>query len=375
MLTPILSRQRQKKLLDVMGRRKYGAVVIGAPHHVYYFTAHWTGWQHLSAFVLFDDGRSLLITANEPNKGAAADDVRAYEANSRGTLKDDQTWVIGKMITDALRHRDVTRIGADASVVTSQVTLGFDGPREQIDEDLFQIRRVKDPDELELMQKAILCSARMHERAREIIEPGLAETRMFAEVQAAAVMEAGEPLTALLGNDYACGERGGPPRKDRVARAGELYILDVGPVYRGYFSDNARTLSVDKNPTDEQYEAYEILVGCLALVESNAKAGTSCHHLWQWVNEYLKERGRPELPHHLGHGVGLNPHEFPHLNPDWDDTLLEGEVFSAEPAIYGPELNAGIRLENQYRVTKDGAVNLTRFIPLGLGGPLREIEE
>jgi Xaa-Pro aminopeptidase len=52
MLTPIHSRQRQKRLLDLMEQRKYTAIVIGAPHHVYYFTAHWTGWQHLSAFFL-----------------------------------------------------------------------------------------------------------------------------------------------------------------------------------------------------------------------------------------------------------------------------------------------------------------------------------
>ena len=376
MLTPILSRQRQKKLLDLMERRKYSAIVIGAPHHVYYFTAHWTDWRHLSAFVLYDDGRSVLITPNEPNKAAAADEVLSYEANLKGTLKDDQPHVIGRMIVDALRLRgNVRSIGTDASVVTSQVALGYSGLREQVDEDLFQMRRVKDPDERELMQKAILCSARMYERAREVIEPGVPEIRVFAEMQMAATIEAGEMLSGPLGNDYACGLPGGPPRGDRVAKAGELYILDVGPVYRGYFSDTARTLSVDQNPTDAQYEAHEVLLGCLALVEGNAKAGTPCYHLWHWVNEYLKQNGQPEMTHHLGHGVGLNPHEYPHLNPEWDDTLQEGEVFTAEPGIYGPHLAGGIRIENQYVVMKDKAINLSQFIPVGLGGPLRDIEE
>ena len=46
--------------------------------------------------------------------------------------------------------------------------------------------------------------------------------------------------SAILGNDYACGVGGGPPRKDHVAQAGQIYILDVGPAYRGYFADNAR---------------------------------------------------------------------------------------------------------------------------------------
>ncbi len=67
------------------------------------------------------------------------------------------------------------------------------------------------------------------------------------------------------------------------------------------------------------------------------------------------------MPHHLGHGVGLQPHEFPHLNLKWDDVLLEGEVFTAEPAQYAAELHAGIRIENQYLVTASGVENLVGF--------------
>ena len=59
---------------------------------------------------------------------------------------------------------------------------------------------------------------------------------------------AGEPLTAL-GNDYQCNQRGGPPR-NRDAQAGELFILDLGPAYRGYYADNCRTFSVDRSPTE-----------------------------------------------------------------------------------------------------------------------------
>ena len=65
-----------------------------------------------------------------------------------------------------------------------------------------------------------------------------------------------------------------------------------------------------------------------------------------------------KFPHHLGHGVGLQPHEYPHLNPKWDDVLLEGETFTAEPGLYGPQLNGGIRLENLYHVTATGVENL-----------------
>jgi Xaa-Pro aminopeptidase len=365
MLTPILSRRRQRRLLDVIGRRGFDAVVVGARRHVYYFAAHWTDWRHLSAFVLFADGRSTLISANEPNRAAAADDVRAYVANRTSTLDDAQPRVLGEAVVARLREAGAKRIGLDASAVNSQVAMAFEGAREPVDAEVFQIRRVKDADELELMRKAIDCCGAMYARAREVIEPGIAEVEVFAELQAVAVEAAGEPLAGPLGNDYACGVPGGPPRPGRTAHAGELYILDLGPVYRGYFSDNARTIAVNRKPTDAQYAASEIVLGCLAVVEREARAGVRCRAIWDAVNAYLAEHGRGPMTHHLGHGVGLNAHEYPHLNPEWDDTLMEGEVFTAEPGLYGEELAGGIRIENQYLVTRDGVECLTGF-PTGL---------
>lgn len=51
----------------------------------------------------------------------------------------------------------------------------------------------------------------------------------------------------------------------------------------------------------------------------------------------------------------------PHLNPKWDDVLEVRDVFTAEPGLYGPEIDGGIRLENQYLVTEAGVANLTPF--------------
>jgi Xaa-Pro dipeptidase len=99
----------------------------------------------------------------------------------------------------------------------------------------------------------------------------------------------------------------------------------------------------------------------LMIVERMARPGVKCRHIFEAVNEHYRDRTGAGLPHHLGHGVGLQPHEYPHLNPMWDDTLQEGEVFTAEPGLYGPELGGGMRIENQYLVTPDGVENLTPF--------------
>lgn len=351
--------------MKVLQDRQLDAGVLGLSHHVYYASAHRAFWLQEAAFVLFGDGRSWLVTANAPNTAAAADEVVAYEASWSGTQRQEQPAVVAEKVLQVLKDRRIKNIGIDASAVTSQVAKAFEGESAAIDADLWQLRRRKHPDELELMTRAIRCAEAMYRRAREIIEPGVPELKVFNELHAAAVETAGEQLSAHLGNDYACGAGGGPPRKDHVAQAGQIYILDLGPAYRGYFADNARSFSVDHKPTDEQLKAWQAIVGAFPIVERIAKPGVRCRDLYAAVNEYFMQAVGKPLPHHLGHGVGLQPHEFPHLNPKWDDVLVEGEIFTAEPGLYGPHLNGGIRIENQYLVTKDGVKNLVDF-PLEL---------
>lgn len=365
MLTAEFSKQRQKRLLEIIQRRKLDAVVVGLSAHVYYYSAWLPSWLHQAGFVLFSDGRSLLISPNVVIPNTAADRVEPYEANWSSTLRQEQPMAVADKIVEALSGRRAMSVGVDASAVSSQLAMAFDGSCTSIDPEIWQLRRCKDADELALMKSAIRCCEAMYARARDIIVPGVAELDVFTELQSIAIKTAGEPMTALLGNDFQCGSPGGPPRKDRVAKTGELYILDLGPTFQGYFSDNARTFSVDRKPTEAQLKAWESITAALKIVEQMAKPGVRGQDLFKAVDEHFKATMKTGLSHHLGHGVGLQPHEYPHLNPMWGDVLMEGEIFTAEPGQYGLELGGGIRLENQYRVTQDGVENLIDF-PLKL---------
>src|SRR3954464_13859110 len=113
MLKAEFAKIRQTRLLDVMQRLKLDAVAIGSKKHVYYFTAHWTQSLHQSGFVLFSDGRSALITANQPSKTAAADDIQSYEAQWMATQRSEQAAVVGEKLRDVLNVRGATRIAVD----------------------------------------------------------------------------------------------------------------------------------------------------------------------------------------------------------------------------------------------------------------------
>jgi len=364
MLDNASCRLRQKRLLQAVSTSA-DAVVIGAPSNVYYLTGHLADWRKESAVVLFGDGRSVLMAANRAPEGMAVDDTRSYEANWNGTLRQEQAMAVAAQLVEIIHDGGAKRIAIDASAVSSQLLMANLFKTTPVDQALYKLRRVKDADELAIMQTAISATEAMHAKAREIIHPGVSELDVFNELSAAAVRTLGEPMSELLGNDFACGVAGGSPRKDRVAQAGEIYILDLGPQYRGYYADNCRATAVDRKPTDVQMKAWQAIVDALSLVEKLAKPGVKCHDLFNAVDEHLKQRLGTGMPHHLGHGVGLSPHEYPHLNLKWDDTLLEGEVFTAEPAVYSKELRGGIRLENQYLVTKTGVKNLVN-VPLEL---------
>jgi Xaa-Pro aminopeptidase len=370
MLDPKLCRVRQKRLLDRLEGR-YDAIVIGQRRHVYYLSA-WIGGNptHETAVVLFKDGRSWLTTPNSPAslEKVAADEVGSFEANWHGTQRQEQSAVVAQQVVELLKSRGTKRIGIDASAVTSQIAIAWHSDArsiDPIDPHLWQLRRRKDADELANIRVAMKAVEAMYARAKQIIEPGIEELHVFNELHATAVKSTGEPMTAHLGNDFACGAGGGPPRSGRVAKTGELYILDLGPTYRGYFADASRVFSVDRKPTDAQLKAYEAVTSCLDIVKRMAKPGVRGRDLYAAVDEHLKRVRGSGMPHHLGHGIGLQAHEFPHLNPKWDDVLEEGEIFTAEPGVYGPELAAGIRIENPYLVTKTGVERLLEF-PLDL---------
>jgi Xaa-Pro dipeptidase len=363
LLDPEACRGRQRRLLDRLAEHRLDGAILVAPEHIEYFTGH--RWDHRFSPVAAIDaaGSVLLVCPDKPVERSAADDVRTYEAKWRSTLRSDQREASSAVLADWLAARPAwKRVGLEYSACPPHVSRLF-AESVDIEPDLWRLRRRKDSDELAILRRAIDACGAMYATAREIIRPGITELEVFSALQAAAVASCGEMLTGT-GNDYACGVRGGPPRS-RPCESGELYILDLGPAYRGYFADTSRAIAVDRKPTDNQLAAWEHVCGALKLVEQTARAGTRCQDLYARVQEWQATAPVGSWSSHLGHGIGLSVHETPRLNPHWDDILEVGDVIAVEPALYGPELSCGMRIENDYLVTETGLELLSPF-PLTL---------
>lgn len=356
-------RRRQRRLLDVIERKRLDFAVVQKTEHVQWLAGPRYAWLLEAAAVLWADGR-LTLVAPEASPVAAADDVITYRARRLATLRNDQREACSAALKEHLAGRAAgKRAGVEFSCFAPHLSQSLGAELVDVEPELYYLRRHKEPDELARLRKAIAATGKMYERARQIVEPGVNELDVFNQLQAVAVSECGEILTGT-GNDYACGEKGGPPR-NRRAQAGELYILDLGPAFRGYFADNCRAIAVNRQPTNEQHAAWQRLAGVFPMVEAKVKPGVSCRQFFMEVKRYLDEFLPGSFDHHLGHGIGLFPHEAPHLNSEWDDQFEQGDVFTVEPGLYSAALRAGIRLENDYLVTATGVECLSDF-PLEL---------
>ena len=131
-----------------------------------------------------------------------------------------------------------------------------------------------------------------------------------------------------------------------------LSILDFGVVFEGYTSDT--TLTVVKDATDEQKKLVELVEKAAKEALPYYKNGEKIKMAGLVADEVFKKAKR-EMPHTLGHGIGLEIHEFPRVSAKQTDDLVfkPGMIVTLEPGLYDSKLG-GVRLENDVLVTENG---------------------
>lgn len=357
-------RARQNRLVSELQKRGCGLAFLLRAESVQWLTGAYVGPLFHPAAAIDDSGRvTLVLPSRRVESPAVADVVVPYEEKRLSTMVDasEQRNASIAALLDAISSAP-QRAACEASMAPQPLRAALDGDWIDLDPVMFRLRRRKDPDELAILARANEANRAMYERARELIEPGLNELDLFNELQATAVRTLGEPLT-YFGQDFRANARGGAPR-DRCAAAGELWILDLGVGYGGYYTDNARTIAVG-DADDAQLQAHARISEVFPLVQEAVAPGVSCKAVFEQVRELLADASPWVFNHHLGHGVGLAPHEAPRLNPNWDDRFEVGDFFTAEPGLYHDDLRHGIRLEQNYVVTDTG-VELVTDWPLEL---------
>ena len=151
---------------------------------------------------------------------------------------------------------------------------------------------------------------------------------------------------------------------DRKLKDGDIVLMDYGCMYEGYCSDMTRTVFMGK-ANDELKKIYDTVLKAQITAEEKMKAGLKCCEIDKIARDIIENAGYKNcFNHSLGHGVGLEIHEFPNLSPKSESVLEKNNVVTVEPGIYEEGLG-GVRIEDMVLVTENGIENLTNS-PKGL---------
>ena len=146
---------------------------------------------------------------------------------------------------------------------------------------------------------------------------------------------------------------------DRTLEAGDLVVIDMGCFVDGYASDMTRTIAMGE-PSASARRGYEIVHKAQTAALSAARSGICAKDLDAAARDVIDEAGLGEyFTHSLGHGVGLQIHEWPRVSRTSEDELPSGACVTIEPGVYVPNEGYGVRIEDLVVLREDGAENLT----------------
>ncbi|MGP4076196.1 M24 family metallopeptidase [Halobacillus sp. K22] len=229
-----------------------------------------------------------------------------------------------------------------------------------VEPQLNEMRVVKDAEEIAIMREAAELADYGVKVGAEALQEGITEMEVLAaieyELKKKGVAEMSFSTMVLFG------EKSGQPHGnpgDRKLKAGDFVLFDLGVVWKGYTSDITRTFAYE-SVSDEQEKIYQKVQEALEASLLISKPGTRIGDLDQTARDVITKAGYGHLfPHRIGHGLGINVHEFPSMSHLNDGVLREGMTYTIEPGIYDPDLG-GVRLEDDVLVTRDGYETLTK---------------
>jgi Xaa-Pro dipeptidase len=374
---PIASAEREERIArarELMARNSFAAICIAGGTTLNYFTGvHWYNSERLTLLVIPAKGqpfgvcpafeeerlqeRLALVPAiantrlypwqeNEsPYEKIAAGLAELGNVSGNIGIEETMPYVFATGIARALPQAKL--------VSATPVTAGC--------------RSIKSPAELALMQLANSATLQVYEAAWRSGHPGMS-THEFSALVSSAYEQVGFPGEASCET----GEYSALPHgsiKPQTIREGAIVLIDDGCTVEGYESDISRTFVYGK-PSDKMRSVFDIVRRAQAAALATARPGVPCESVDAAARKVIVDAGYgpgyTRFLHRVGHGIGMDGHEWPYLVQGNTLPLAENMTFSDEPGIY-LRGEFGVRLEDDMHITADGAKLFT--------GPSYSLEE
>ncbi|MBP3503369.1 MAG: aminopeptidase P family protein [Clostridia bacterium] len=219
-------------------------------------------------------------------------------------------------------------------------------------------RMIKEEDEISNIKKACNITDNCFEYLKGFIKVGMSEKEIAAEIENFFMKNGADELA--FSTIVASGKNSSMPHAiptDKLIEAGDPITIDMGCKYKGYCSDMTRTIFAGYVP---QYvkPVYDLVLKNQIQIAESIKEGANIKNISKTIESNIKLNGFDML-HSLGHGVGLEIHEYPFFGNRVDFYLKENMVITNEPGIYIPN-KFGVRIEDTVLVSKYSSINLTK---------------
>ena len=342
--------------------------LTGGTSMVYFTNVRWGGGERLFSVVIPVEGDAFVVCP-------AFEEDRAREQLALGPLGDaavytwDEHESPHELLAQGLRDRGVAtgKIGTEETmqfrfsngialaapaldvVDATQVTAGCRG--------------VKDEHEIELMTLANEVTLTAYKAAYLAMEEGMTQQDFRGLVSMAHERLGFQGGAGVQTAEWSALPHGSVTRQ--VIREGTILLIDGGCGVEGYRSDMSRTFVLG-TPTDKMKKVYEIEHRAQTAALQKAAPGVPAEEVDAAARKVIEDAGYGPgykyFTHRVGHGIGMDGHEWPYLVKDNKVPLKPGNTFSDEPGIYLPG-EFGVRLEDCMYITDDGAKLFTPQSP------------
>ena len=245
-----------------------------------------------------------------------------------------------------------------------------------------ELRAVKTKEEVQVIQKAIDITEVAFRRLLQFIQPGVKEYEIEAEIYHSFLSQ--RATGVAYHSIIASGDNARTlhyTSNNNICKDGELILMDFGAEYGGYCADLTRTVPVNGKFTKRQKEVYNACLHLHDYAKSILKPGISILNYTDKVGEeatkqFLKigllsksdiknedadnRAYRKYLYHGISHHLGIDVHDLGTRTAP----ITAGMVFTVEPGIYIKEEKMGVRIENNFWITKTGNQDLMKNIPI-----------
>jgi len=364
-VVPISVEERKARIARaqaLMAAEGLDALVLDSGTSLVYFTgAEWGDSERFFGAVLTREGDPAWVTpAFEKARGLeqvkVGSDVRAWE-------EDESPYAL---VAAILRDRKAAagRVGVEETVPFVFVDgMAKDLPAARLVSATAVTagcRMIKDAHELALMRRAAEITLRAHRAVLASLQEGTTQgeaSRWCNEAHRRLGMTGG--ALVLFGKDAAFPHG---TTKPQPLRAGDVVLVDGGGRLQGYASDITRTAVFGAPPTPRQRAIWDVVRRAQEAAFRAARPGVEAQSVDAAARKVIDEAGFGPgyryFTHRVGHGIGMDGHEWTYLVRGNETRLRPGMCFSDEPGIYIPG-ELGIRHEDVITITDDGASTFT----------------